>query len=115
MLVFEYCVYVAFFGVVSRVLSHYIKYGYLGGHLYTVLLTVICTLSQADQICYAVLCVFSYIAAGMAHKQRQEQLQKSRSVSVPSIPTNINNLRLAKAKASTNKNRQNVYKTLSLL
>jgi hypothetical protein len=26
-------------------------------------------LLQADQICYAVLCVFSYVAAGSAQKQ----------------------------------------------
>ena len=27
---------------------------------------------QADQICYAVLCVFSYVAAGMEHKAKEQ-------------------------------------------
>lgn len=28
---------------------------------------------QADQICYAVLCVFSYVAAGMEQQQQQRR------------------------------------------
>ena len=27
---------------------------------------------MADQICYAVLCVFSYIAAGLEHRKQQQ-------------------------------------------
>ncbi|KAJ8299527.1 hypothetical protein KUTeg_023587 [Tegillarca granosa] len=31
---------------------------------------------KADQICYAVLCVFSYIAAGREQQQQQQQQQQ---------------------------------------
>ena len=63
---------------------------------------------QADQICYAVLCVFSYIAAGMEHRQAKghegqtaaggrgggggEDQNLYHSRSVPDI--NLNSLRL---------------------
>jgi hypothetical protein len=30
---------------------------------------------MSDQICYAVLCVFSYIAAGLEQRKRQQQQQ----------------------------------------
>ena len=34
---------------------------------------------QADQICYAVLCVFSYVAAGMEKgEQKEKQLQEKK-------------------------------------
>ena len=35
---------------------------------------------QADQICYAVLCVFSYVAAGM--EQRQHILEAAQKAGV---------------------------------
>ena len=31
---------------------------------------------MADQICYAVLCVFSYIAAGIEQRKKQQQQQQ---------------------------------------
>jgi len=31
---------------------------------------------MSDQICYAVLCVFSYIAAGLEQRKRQQQQQQ---------------------------------------
>ena len=34
------------------------------------LLIIAALLLQADQICYAILCVFSYIAAGMEHRDK---------------------------------------------
>ena len=36
-----------------------------------------CTKLQADQICYSVLCVFSYLAAGLEQKKQQNQQQQS--------------------------------------
>ncbi|KAK6619570.1 hypothetical protein RUM43_012327 [Polyplax serrata] len=50
--------------------------------------------SMADQICYAVLCVFSYIAAGQEQRrssqqidpQQQQYLQPSSALSVQSSP-----------------------------
>jgi hypothetical protein len=34
---------------------------------------------MSDQICYAVLCVFSYIAAGLEQRKRQQQQQQQQS------------------------------------
>ncbi|XP_065336490.1 MAP kinase-activating death domain protein isoform X6 [Cloeon dipterum] len=33
--------------------------------------------AMADQICYAVLCVFSYVAAGQEHQKKQQQASKT--------------------------------------
>lgn len=38
---------------------------------------------MADQICYAVLCVFSYIAAGLEQKKRQQQQPQTHSHQQP--------------------------------
>jgi hypothetical protein len=35
---------------------------------------------QADQICYAVLCVFSYVAAGMEKGEQQEKRLQEKQI-----------------------------------
>jgi hypothetical protein len=42
-------------------------------------MTVVNAILQSDQICYAVLCVFSYIAAG----QEQQRLQQNNASELP--------------------------------
>lgn len=39
---------------------------------------------QSDQICYAVLCVFSYVAAGMDQTQKQQILEAAQKAGVAS-------------------------------
>jgi hypothetical protein len=38
---------------------------------------------MSDQICYAVLCVFSYIAAGLEQRKRQQQQHQQQSQQQP--------------------------------
>lgn len=48
---------------------------------------ILLSIFQADQICYAVLCVFSYLAAGM-EERKQIQQQQQQYLNQPSVSGN---------------------------
>lgn len=50
------------FSIVHSIFKFYFKFIWIKNYNFFI---------QADQICYAVLCVFSYVAAGQEHKQAQ--------------------------------------------